>query len=472
MASFRYIFVVSIGCLLGACSFAPHYSRPATEAPPAAYQEAAGWKTAQPADDQSRGAWWEIYDDEQLNALEAQLTGANQNIKAALARLQQARAQTRIERSFLFPTLTVGPTATRSRQSLNGPAYSPARPATGNDFVLGADISYELDVWGRIRNSVASARASEQASAADLATLDLSTHAELANDYFTLRSQDTQQELLDKTATDYARALDLTQKLYDGGAAALADLDQAKAQLQTALTQASDMRLRRAQTEHAIAVLLGRSASTFHLDPQPLKLDVVPPPIDPGLPSALLERRPDVAAAERRVAAANAQIGVARAAYFPVFSLAATAGFESMQTSNWITAPSEIWSVGPSAVLTVLDGGLHRAQSAQAHAAYDEQVANYRNSVLMAYQDVEDNLVALRQLQQESVSEAAAVAAAGGALEQAEYRYKAGIATYLEIVVAENAALAARLSAADIQVRRMVASVQLVKALGGGWSSR
>jgi len=457
---------------LGACSFAPHYSRPATEAPPAAYQEAAGWKTAQPADDQSRGAWWEIYDDEQLNALEAQLTGANQNIKAALARLQQARAQTRIERSFLFPTLTVGPTATRSRQSLNGPAYSPARPATGNDFVLGADISYELDVWGRIRNSVASARASEQASAADLATLDLSTHAELANDYFTLRSQDTQQELLDKTATDYARALDLTQKLYDGGAAALADLDQAKAQLQTALTQASDMRLRRAQTEHAIAVLLGRSASTFHLDPQPLKLDVVPPPIDPGLPSALLERRPDVAAAERRVAAANAQIGVARAAYFPVFSLAATAGFESMQTSNWITAPSEIWSVGPSAVLTVLDGGLHRAQSAQAHAAYDEQVANYRNSVLMAYQDVEDNLVALRQLQQESVSEAAAVAAAGGALEQAEYRYKAGIATYLEIVVAENAALAARLSAADIQVRRMVASVQLVKALGGGWSSR
>ena len=472
MAALRYILLACASGLSGACSFAPHYATPATPAAPPAYQEANGWKAAQPADEQSRGAWWEIYRDEQLNTLEAQVTNANQNIKAAFARLQQARAQTRIERSLLFPTLTVGPTATRSRQSSNSPTYSPGRPATGNDFVLEADVSYELDVWGRIRNSVAAARAGEQASAADLATLDLSTHAELASDYFTLRSEDTQQELLDKTAADYAGALDLTQKLYDGGAAALAELDQAKAQLQTALTQAADMRLRRAQTQHAIAVLLGQSPSTFQLEPQPLKLEVAPPPIDSGLPSALLERRPDVAAAERRVAAANAQIGVARAAYFPVFSLPGTAGFESARTSSWITAPSELWSVGPSAILTVLDGGLHRAQSAQARAAYDEQVANYRDAVLMAYQDVEDNLAALRQLQQESVSEAAAVAAAAGALEQAEYRYKAGIATYLEIVVAENAALAARLSAADIQVRRMIASVQLVKALGGGWNAR
>jgi outer membrane protein, multidrug efflux system len=460
-----------MGCLLCACSFAPHYSRPTTEAPPPAYQETAGWKTAQPSDGQSRGPWWEIYHDEQLNALEGEVSNANQNIKAAFARLQQARAQTRIVRSNLFPTVTAGPQVTRGRTSVNSPAYTNTGSATGNDFLLDADVSYELDVWGRIRNQVASARASEQASAGDLATLDLSMHAELATDYFTLRSQDTQQQLLDRTATDYASALDLTQKLYDGGAAALADLDQAKAQLQTALTQAADVRLQRAQTEHAIAVLLGRSPSNFHLDPQPLKLDVVPPGIDPGLPSALLERRPDVAAAERRVVAANAQIGVARAAYFPVFSLLGTAGFESTQTSNLITAPSRMWSVGPSAILTVFDAGLHRAQSAQAHAAYDEQVADYRNTVLAAYQDVEDNLVALRQLQQESVSEAAAVEATGGELEQAQYRYKAGIATYLEIVVAENASLAARLTAADIQVRRMVASVQLVKALGGGWSA-
>jgi NodT family efflux transporter outer membrane factor (OMF) lipoprotein len=249
----------------------------------------------------------------------------------------------------------------------------------------------------------------------------------------------------------------------------LSDLDQAKAQLQTALTQAADMRLRRAQTEHAIAVLLGESPSTFHLDPRPLKLDEVPPPVDLGMPSALLERRPDIASAERRVQAANAQIGVARAAYFPIFDLTGTAGFESGHASNWISAPSLLWAVGSSAALTVFDGGLHRAQSAQAHAAYDEQVANYRGSVLAAYQDVEDNIAALRQLQEESVSEAAAVAATSGALEQAQYRYKAGIVTYLEVVAAENAALAARLSAADIQVRRMVASVQLVKALGGGW---
>lgn len=333
-------------------------------------------------------------------------------------------------------------------------------------------MSYEFDVWGRIRNLVAAARASEQASAADLATLDLSTHAELATDYFTLRSQDTQQELLDRTASDYSGALALTQNLFNGGAAALSDLDQAKAQLQTALTQAADNRLRRAQTEHAIAVLLGESPSTFHLEAMPLKLEAVPPPIDPGLPSALLERRPDVAAAERRVAAANAQIGVARAAYFPVFTLAsALAGVESTQISNLLSASSRTWSVGPQGVLTVFDAGLHRAQSAQAQAAYDEQVADYKNAVLAAYQGVEDNIAALRELESESTTEAAAVAATAGALEQANYRYEGGIATYIEIVVAENAALSARLAAADIQLRRMVASVQLVRALGGGWNA-
>ena len=277
--------------------------------------------------------------------------------------------------------------------------------------------------------------------------------------------------MLDRTTADYSGALALTQNLFNGGAAALSDLDQAKAQLQTALTQAADNRLRRAQTEHAIAVLLGESPSTLHLEALPLELEVVPPAIDPGLPSALLERRPDIAAAERRVAAANAQIGVARAAYFPVFSLSALAGFESTRISNLLTAPSRTWSVGPQGVLTVFDGGLHRAQSAQAQAVYDEQVADYRNAVLAAYQSVEDNIAALRELEQESVTEAAAVTATAGALEQAQFRYEGGIATYLEIVVAENAALSARLAAADIQLRRMIASVQLVRALGGGWNA-
>ncbi|HEY0342135.1 MAG TPA: efflux transporter outer membrane subunit, partial [Steroidobacteraceae bacterium] len=436
--------VVYVCALLSACNFAPHYARPTTEPAPAAYQETAGWKMAQPADAGNRGAWWEIFNDERLNALENQVTVSNQNLKAAFARLQQARAQTSIERSYLFPTLTADARATRGRSSVNSPTYTASKPTTGNDFALNADVSYEFDVWGRIRNLVAAARASEQASAADLATLDLSTHAELATDYFTLRSQDTQQELLDRTASDYSGALALTQNLFNGGAAALSDLDQAKAQLQTALTQAADNRLRRAQTEHAIAVLLGESPSTFHLEAMPLKLEAVPPPIDPGLPSALLERRPDVAAAERRVAAANAQIGVARAAYFPVFTLAsALAGVESTQISNLLSASSRTWSVGPQGVLTVFDAGLHRAQSAQAQAAYDEQVADYKNAVLAAYQGVEDNIAALRELESESATEAAAVAATAGALEQANYRYEGGIATYIEIVVAENAALSA-----------------------------
>jgi NodT family efflux transporter outer membrane factor (OMF) lipoprotein len=412
-----------------------------------------------------------VFQDPTLDALENRVTAANQNIKAAFARLQQARAETRIQRAALFPTLTAGSSATRSRTSVNSPVYSPTKPAVGNDFVLDADLSYELDVWGRIRNSVASARASEQASAADLATLDLSTHAELASDFFTLCGQDTEQALLDQTVADYARAVQLTRLLFEGGAAARADLDQAEAQLQTARTQATDIRLRRAQTEHAIAVLVGESPSTFHLDSRPLRLDVAPPALDPGLPSVLLERRPDVAAAERRTAAANADIGVARAAYFPVFSLPGTGGFESTSSSNWIGAPSRFWSIGPSAVLTVFDAGRHRAQSAQARARYDEQVATYRETVLAAYQEVEDNLAALRDLDAEASSQAAAVAATASALKQAQFQYQGGLVTYLQVVVTENAALSAQLSAADIQIRRMSATVLLIKALGGGWRS-
>src|SRR3984957_19747272 len=462
-----------IGGALGACSFAPRYTRPTTQAPPAAYQEDVGdWRQAQPDDTQRRGAWGGNFNDPQPTQRETQFTNANQDIKATFARLQQARAQTRIARSGYFPTLTAGPTVTRARQSKNSPTFNDTLHQPYNDFALDADFSYELDVWGRVRNTVAAARASEQASAADLAVLDLEVHAELASDYFMLRSQDAQQELLDRTVVDYRRALELTQNLYDGGAGVLADVDQAKAQLETAQTQAADMRLSRSQTEHAIADLLGESASTSKIDARPLLLDVLPPAIDPGLPSALLERRPDVAAAERRVAAANAQIGVARAAYFPVFSLAAAAGFDSTSSSNWLTAPSRLWSVGPAGVLTVFDAGRHRAQSAQAKAIYDENVADYRNTVLTAYQEVEDNLAALRQLQQESLSEAAAVTATGKALQQAQYRYKAGLVTYLEVATSETTALQAQLSNVSIQQRRIDASVLLVKALGGGWQRR
>jgi outer membrane protein, multidrug efflux system len=455
---------------LNACSFAPAYKTPDSAAAAALYKESGDWKPAQPADAEVRGAWWNLFQDPVLDRIESQVTDANQDLKAAYARLLQARAAVRISRADLFPTLNVGSSATRARTSVNSPKFPPGAPPVANNFDLEADLSYEIDVWGRVRNAVASARANEQASAADLATLNLAIRAELATDYFTLRSEDTQQQLLDTTVADYVKALQLTQNLYNGGAAALTDVAQAQAQLETARTQAADIGLQRAQTEHAIAVLLGQNPSVFHMEVNPYIIAVAPPPIDPGLPSALLERRPDVAAAERRTAAANAQIGVARAAYFPVFSLGAAAGFDSTQTSNWLSAPSQLWSLGPAAgVLTVFDAGRHRAQTAQAQAAYDEQVADYRNTVLVAYQEVEDNLAALRQLQRENLSETAAVSSTATALQQAQYRYKAGLVTYLEVSTAENAALQAQIANVTIQLRRMNASVLLVKALGGAW---
>ena len=456
---------------LASCSLAPHYQRPATASPPAAYKESAGWTLAAPADTNPRGSWWAVFREPALDALEAQVSDANQNLKASFASLQQARAQTRIAQAAYFPSLNADASTSRNRVSENSPAFVAGKPAQYSDFLVGGELSYEIDLFGRVRNTVAGARASEQATAGDVAALDLSVHAELASDYFTLCSLDEQQQLLDHTVADYAKALQLTENLYHGGAAAIADVQQATAQLESAKTQAEDTRLRRAQTEHAIAVLVGQQASSFHLEPHPLQAGVLPPTIDPGLPSQLLERRPDVAAAERRVAAANAQIGVARAAYFPVFSLTGSAGFESVSAADWLAAPSRFWSIGPQGLLTVFDAGLHRAQSAAAHAAYDQQVANYRNSVLTAFQDVEDNLAALRRLEQESVSEAAAVEATQGALDQANYRYQGGLVTYLEVVATENAALAAQLAAVDIQVRRITASVLLIKALGGDWNA-
>jgi NodT family efflux transporter outer membrane factor (OMF) lipoprotein len=462
--------VLFLAAAIGACSFAPPYKVPQSPPPSNAYKETSDWKPAEPADFRLRGSWWRIFDDADLDALEAQVADSNQDLKAAYARLQQARAATRIARADLFPTLSAGASATRSRTSVNSPKFPAGAEPVGNNFDLEADLSYEIDLWGRVRNAVASAKAESQASAADIGAVDLAVHAELATDYFSLRSQDTQQQLLDQTVQDYTKALNLTRNLYHGGAAALTDVAQAQAQLETARTQAADVRLQRAQTEHAIAVLLGLNPSVFRLAAHPLAEGAVPPDIDPGLPSALLERRPDVAAAERRTAAANAQIGVARAAYFPVFSLGAAAGFDSTSASNWLTAPSRLWSLGPAAgVLTVFDAGRHQAQSAQAKAVYDEQVADYRTTVLNAYREVEDNLAALRQLQLESVSETAAVQATATVLQQAQYRYKAGLVTYLEVSTAENTSLQAQLANVSIQLRRLSASVLLVKALGGSW---
>ena len=465
------IAVTALAAALGGCTLAPRYRRPETPPPAAAYKELADWKLATPSDAVPRGAWWSVFGDATLDALEAEAGGANQNLKAALARLEAARAQTRIARSAYLPSIAASANATRSKPSTNSPFYPGGPPATGNDFVLAGELSYELDLFGRVRSTVSGARASMQASQGDLAALDLDVRAELATDYFSLRGLDAALELLDRTVADYAKALTLTSNRYRGGAAAVADVEQAKAQLETAKTQAEETRLRRAQTEHAIAVLVGQPASAFALEPRPLPPGLAPPALDPGLPSALLERRPDVAAAERRVAAANAGIGAARAAYFPVFTLAGSGGWDSVSSTDWIQAPSRFWSAGPQAVLSLFDAGRLRAQSAAARAAYDEQAANYRRTVLTAYREVEDNLVALKQLARESESQAAAVAATQAALEQEQLRYQGGIITYLEVVTAENAALAARLAAVDIQTRRIAAGVLLVRALGGGWSA-
>jgi len=466
----RCALVCGAATLLAACSFAPPYSVPKSAATPDQYRETADWKHAQPSDQAPKGDWWAMYSDPQLSALETRAADTNQNLKAAFARLQQARADTRIARADLFPSIDAKAYAERARVSPNSPQFIQGKPTQGNDFDVEADLSYEIDLWGRVRNQVAAARANQQASAADLGALQLSIQAEVAMDYFGLRSYDTQAELLDKTVDDYQKALDLTQTLFDNGAAALSDVEQAKTQLFTAQTQAADTRLLRAQLEHGIAVLVGENPSTLQLPLNPLPQDASPPGVDPGMPSALLERRPDVAEAERRVAAANAQIGVARAAYFPQFTLVGDGGFNSVSSSNWLSAPSQFWSLGPQMTLPIFEGGRLVAQTERAKAAYSEQVAAYRNTVLTAYQEVEDNLAALRQLEKEASTEAQAVEASGIALAKSQDRYVEGLVTYLEVATTETTALQAQLSRINIQTRRLDASVMLIKALGGGWN--
>jgi NodT family efflux transporter outer membrane factor (OMF) lipoprotein len=470
MMVLRLLFLFA-ACGLASCSLAPPYQPPHTEVA-TEYQTSQSWKLATPHDAQSRGRWWERFHDSTLNALESHMTDANQDLQSAFARLQEARAETRIAGSAQYADVTTNASASRNRASLDSPTYVTSQPIRYDNFIAGVALSYEVDLFGRLRNTVLAARAEEQATAGDVAALDLTLRADMADDYFLLRALDAEQALLDHTVADYQKALNITTAMFHGGTAANADVQQATAQLESTKTRAEDAKLRRVQTEHAIATLVGQQASQFQQPFLPLPDVLALPPIDAGLPSELLERRPDIAAAERRVAAANARIGIARAAYFPVFSLAAAAGMESFSLSNMMLLPSHYWSIGPQSVLSVFDGGRRRAQSAAMHAAYDEQIADYRNRVLRAFQEVEDNLAALRQLNRESISQAAAVVAAQGALDQADHRYRSGLVTYLEVVSTENAALAARLTAVDIQARQLVATVLLIKALGGDWGEQ
>jgi len=450
---------------LAACSLAPDYEVPATPAP-AAYKESGDWVLAQPADASEHGAWWKAFLDPQLDAFEDQVTQANQSLKAALAQYDQARALAAQARSAYFPTITGNAGASRNKISRNLANNAPVTQS--NDFTFGADLTYEIDIWGRVRNTVAANEDQAQASAADLAGVALSLHAELADDYFALRGDDAAQEVLDKTVEADRKAFDLTKRRFDGGVSPESDLDQAQTQLENAKTQATDMRLQRAQLEHAIAVLTGHAPADFNLASAPLAAQL--PMTNPGLPSTLLQRRPDIASAERKVAAANAEIGVARAAWFPAFSLTGSAGFESAHVVSLFDAPSHFWSLGPSAMMTLLDGGAISALNDQARAAYDQSAASYRETVLEAYQDVEDNLVAMHRLAQESKTQETALTAAKRQLAQANSRYIGGATTYLDVVVAQNTQLQAQLGQINILTRQLVSDVQLIRAIGGGWS--
>ena len=455
-------------CFMSGCTVGPDYVRPEA-AKPAAYKEAEGWKVAQPQDAIARGKWWEMYGDFELNALMAQVQIANLNVAQAEAAYRQARAVAQAARAAYFPTIKVGASITRSAQSENLGKALPSQIGTVTDYLLPIDLTWELDLWGRIRRNVESQQAAAQASAADYENIQLSAQAELAQDYFLLRDLDTQKQLLDASVAAYDKSLQLTKNRYAGGVASRADVAISETQLRTTQAQAVDVMVQRAQLEHAIAILIGKPPSEFSLPPATLA--ALPPPLPAGVPSTLLERRPDVAAAERRVAAANAQIGVAIAAYYPTVTLGASVGFESTSASNWLDWPSHFWSVGPAISETVFDAGLRRAQTAQARAAYDQNVAFYRQTVLTGFKEVEDNIAALRILEQEAQVQADAVKAAEESVTLTINQYKAGIVSYLNVVVVQTAALNNERTAVDIQSRRLAASVLLIKALGGGWDA-
>jgi NodT family efflux transporter outer membrane factor (OMF) lipoprotein len=467
----------AVCALVAGCTVGPNYKRPAAAPTPTAYKELAPppgipngtWKQAQPADQALRGKWWEIYNDTQLNALEEKVAISNQTLKAATEQYLSARAVVQQVRANYFPTLSAGPSISRNSLSRNRPVSVPSSISQYNDFALTGQASWEPDFWGQVRRSVESARANAQASAADLANVELSVRSELAFDYFQLRGLDLQKQLLDNTVTSFESYLTLTKTRFKGGVATDSDVALAETQLESTRAQDIDVGVARAQFEHAIAVLIGQTASTFSIAPAPLNLAL--PQIPTGLPSELLERRPDIAGMERRADAANAQIGVAIAAYYPNITLSGSGGFESKNPGTWIQGPSALWSLGASASELLFDAGRRHAVTEEARDNYEFTVANYRQNVLSAFQEVEDNLAALRILDQEASTQAAAVAAAERSLRISTARYKQGLDDYLLVLTAQTALLTNQRTQADITTRQFAANVQLIKALGGGWDT-
>lgn len=461
---------------LAGCKVGPNYVRPQAAAP-AAFEEApvsGDWKAAAPADAAIGGAWWQVFGDADLDGLEPQVSQANQSLKAAEANFRAARAAVSVRRSYEAPTIGVAPTIDSVRQSLHQPYFNPSEANGGEgSFELPLDLNYEVDLWGRVRRGVTAARAEAQASAADLATAKLSLQAELALDYFDLRSTDAQTRLLADTVKAYGEALKLTQDRYDEGVAPLSDVSQARTQLETAQVALTDLGNARAADEHAIAILVGKAPAEFHLTAAAGARDAAAlPRIPVALPSVLLERRPDIAAEERRMAAANEQIGITKAAYYPTLNLSAAAGFLGTSAVNWFTWPSRFWAVGPQLTQSLFDAGRRKAGVTIAQADYDATVANYRQTVLTGFGQVEDNLAALRVLEKEAEQQRAATNSAEQTLDLFETRYQGGVDTYLQVVTSQTVALQNERNDIQIQLRRQQASVLLIKALGGGWSTQ
>jgi NodT family efflux transporter outer membrane factor (OMF) lipoprotein len=457
---------IALTLLLSACSLAPPLKTP--DVPTAdAYKEIGPWTQAQPADRLPRDSWWTLYDSAELDELQKRLIAGNPTLAAALANYAQARALSDQARAGLFPTLGVSAGVSRNRDSLNRPLRLTTAPAYYDTNSLGGSVSYELDLWGQIRNEVVAGEANAAASAADLENARLSLIAQLVDDYIQVRSLDRDSAILDETVKTYTRALSLTQQRHDAGIAPGLDVSQAQTQLDSARSQAEQTLAQRALMEHAIAALLGVSASTFSIKPEIVNIKL--PQIPTGVPATLLQRRPDIAGAQRRMIAANANIGVARAAYFPSLTLGAQAGFESQAFSNWLSAPSAFWAVGPNALLSVFDGGLRRAQVAQARAEFDASAANYRGIVVGAFQQVEDSLATLNHYHDASVAEKAAVDAAQRTLDFSLALYKQGATDYLTVVTSQTALLQTQLEALNLDTLRLTASVDLIRALGGGW---
>ena len=476
-----FVALFALTLLTGCKPVGPNYNRPTYDAPPAYKETGAStvtpppapaggaWQPANPSDSLLRGKWWEIYQDPQLNQLEERIEANNQTLRQALETYLAARDQISVARAALYPTLSAGPSISRNDISANGPSYSAGKPTTYNDFSLSGQASWEPDFWGRIRRTVEAARAGAQASAADQANIDLSLHAEMAADYLQLRGLDAQTRLLAATIADLQDQLDLTQRRLAGGIGTEVDVAQARTQLETVRAQLVDLGVARAQYEHAIGTIANLNLSAFSISFSPL--DLALPKLPLGVPSQLLERRPDIAAAERRAAAANAQIGIAVSAFYPTITLNGTGGFESMNVGTWIQGPSALWTLGVQGAELLFDAGRRHALTDQARHSYEAQAAGYKSVVIAAFNDVEDQLSGLRILEAESAVEQKAVASAQHSRDLSNQRYQGGVTSYLEVLTAEATLLQNQRASVDLQTRQFVSSVGLVRALGGGWDA-